>query len=112
MDEKTLQYTIYIGLNDSETGVQKFDIGKYTSILRNVCRNYKVAFSTNQINGGYFHEDGRYTEENTLVLMLMDIDESIVMEIAKDLCMFFNQESVMVSTSPCSVCFVKEKLDI
>ena len=112
MGEKVMQSTIYVGLNDSETGVQKFSTEKYISILHSVCRNYQVAFSTYQINGGFFHEDGRYTEENTLVLMLMNVQESVVMEIAKDLCTFFHQESVMVTTAPCSIFFVNEKLDI
>ena len=112
MNGPVFQSTIYVGLNDSETGVQKFSTEKYIAILHNVCRNYQVVFSTYQIKGGFFNEDGRYTEENTLVLMLMDIPETIVMEIAKDLCTFFHQESVMVSTSPCSVYYVQEKLDI
>ena len=63
-----------------------------------------------QIDGGYFHEDGRYTEENTLVLTLIEVDEKLVLEIAKDLCAFFNQESVMVASSPSSVVFVKDSL--
>ena len=111
MNGKTTQSTIYIGLNDADTGAQKFDTEKYLSILKNVCRNYQVAFSIHQINGGYFHENGRYAEENTLSLMLMDVPEATVLEIAKDLCAFFHQESVMVTTAPCSVVFVKEKLD-
>ena len=104
------QTTIYIGLNDSETGVQKFGTEKYLSILKNVCRSYQVAFSVQLINGGYFHEDGHYTEENSLKLTLMDISEEKTIEIAKDLCAFFNQESVMVTSSPSSVIFVNEKL--
>ena len=111
MNSQTLQSTIYIGLNDADTGVQKFSTEKYLSILKNVCRNYQVAFSVHIINGGFFHADGRYTEENTLSLMLMDVPEKTVTEIAKDLCAFFHQESVMVSSSPCSVVFVKERLD-
>ena len=102
---------IYIGLNDSETGQQKFSTDRYLSILKNVCRSYQVAFSVQEINGGYFHEDGRYTEETTLVLTLMNIEDEMVLEIAKDLCAFFNQESVMVTTSPTSVVFVSESLD-
>lgn len=106
------QTTIYIGLNDRETGVQAFSTEKYLSILKSVCRSYQVAFSVYPINGGYFHEDGRYTEENTLVLMLMNIDEKIVTEIAKDLCAFFNQESVMVTTSaPSFVDFISEEIE-
>ena len=108
MDNQTTQYTIYIGLNDAETGTQKFDTEKYVSILRNVCRNYQVAFSFHMINGGYFHEDGRYTEENTLVLILIDTPEKTVMEIAKDLCAFFHQESVMVVYSQPEVEFIQE----
>ena len=104
------QTTIYVGLNDSETGVQKFGTEKYLSILKNVCRSYRVAFSVQLINGGYFHEDGHYTEENSLRLTLMNVPEQEVMEIAKDLCVFFNQESVMVSSLTTSTIFVNEKL--
>ncbi len=111
MNDPINQTTIYVGLNDALTGVQKFSTEKYLSILKNVCRSYGVAFSVHQINGGYCHEDGRYTEENTLALMLLGVDESVVLEIARDLCAFFHQESVMVASSPCSVVFVKEQLD-
>ncbi|MCR5073299.1 MAG: DUF3574 domain-containing protein [Clostridiales bacterium] len=104
------QTSIYVGLNDSETGEQKFETEKYLSILKTVCRSYRVPFSVQVINGGYFHEDGRYTEENTLVLTLMDPEEKLTDEIAKDLCVFFHQESVMVVKSPTSVVFVNEKL--
>ncbi len=105
------QSTIYVGLNDADTKVQKFDTEKYISVLRNVCHNYNVAFSFHMINGGYFHDDGRYTEENTLVLILIDVPENMVREIAKDLCAFFHQESVMVTAAPCSVEFVRENVE-
>lgn len=105
-----IQSTIYIGLNDSETGVQKFDTEKYISILKKVCHNFRVAFSVHRIEGGYFHENGTYVEETTLALLLMDTPEEIVIEIAKDLCGFFHQESVMVTSSPCSTVFVKDDI--
>lgn len=105
------QASIYIGLNDSNTGVQKYDTEKYISILKNVCRNYHVGFSMNRIQGGYFHDDGRYVEENTLVLMLLDVPDETVREIAKDLCAFFNQESVMVTFSSAEVNFIRESID-
>ena len=111
MDGQTLQSTIYIGLNDADTGEQKFDTEKYVSILKNVCRSYQVAFSVHRIGGGYFHEDGRYTEETTLALMLLNVPQDTVTEIAKDLCAFFHQEIVMVSSAPCHLLFVKESLE-
>jgi len=110
MKHKSMQTKIYIGMNDSETGVQKFDSEKYLSILKNTCKSYKVGFSIQEINGGYFHEDGRYTEENALMLTLIDIPEHIIIDIAKDLCVFFHQDSVMVTSSPTSVVFINETL--
>lgn len=110
MEQQSKQISIYVGLNDSETGVQKYSTEKYMSILKKVCRSYKVAFSVYTINGGYFHEDGRYTDENTLVLQLIGVPEPVTIEIAKDLCAFFHQESIMVTSSPCSAIFVKESL--
>ena len=110
MNHSSQQATIYVGLNDSETGVQKHVSEKYLSVLKNVCRSYGVAFSVQMIHGGYFHEDGRYTEENTLMLSLLNVPEQTVTEIAKDLCAFFHQESVMVTFSPVKVVFIQEQL--
>ena len=44
---------------------------------------------------------------------LPDLSESeqTVMEIAKDLCVFFHQESVMVTTVPVRVVFVREQME-
>jgi hypothetical protein len=69
-----------------------------------------VAFSVQVVGGGYFYKDGDYTDENTLQLQMTDISEETVTEIAKDLCAFFNQESVIVVSQPCTVKFVSEKL--
>jgi hypothetical protein len=44
------------------------------------------------------------------MLMLIDVPDQIVTELAKDLCVFFNQESVVVTSSPTSVVFIKETL--
>ena len=110
MENIRQQATIYVGLNDRITGVQKYDTEKYLSILKNACRSYRVAFSVQMLNGGYFHEDGRYVEESTLVLRLVDVPSDTITEIAKDLCVFFNQESVMVTLNETSVIFIKENL--
>lgn len=108
--EKVRQTQIYVGLNDSDTYQQKFETERYISILKKVCKGYRVAFSMSLINGGYFHDDGTYVEENSLMLTLLDVDEQTIEEIAKDLCAFFHQESVMVSSSEAEVHFVKESL--
>lgn len=98
-DEK-LQMTetrIYIGLNDAQSKEQIHETEMYMSVLKYVCRNYHVAFSVDIEHGGYFHDDGEYTEETSFVLLLINVDQNVVREIAKDLCFFFRQESVLVT---------------
>lgn len=101
---------IYVGLNDSETMKQEHDTARYVKILKNVCYSYHVAFSFSIVQGGYIHEDGQYTQETTLVLDLIDTDPELVNEIAKDLCVFFHQESVMITESDVRSYFINEKL--
>lgn len=101
---------IYIGLNDSESLQQKFDTSKYIHILKNVCRNYAVPFSFTTAEGGYIHEDGTYTQETSLVISLIDADRKIIEQISRDLCVFFHQESVLVTEEHVRAYFVKESL--
>ncbi len=108
MKTKTRQAKIYVGLNDATKHEQLFEKERYVSVLKNVCRSYHAAFSYDVINGGYFHEDGTYVEENSLELTLLDVSDELVKEIAKDLCAFFHQESVMVVYSEPEVEFIQE----
>ena len=101
---------IYVGLNDAETLKQEHATEKYIRILKNVCISYQVPFSFHRMSGGYIHEDGRYTQEETLVIILIDVSSEIVNEIAKDLCAFFHQESVMITEGSIHSYFINEKL--
>ena len=107
--EMMIETRIYIGLNDAETREQKFKTEKYKGILKNICLNYHVAFTLDIEEGGYFHEDGEYTEETSLVLGLIDTKREIVHDIAKDLCTFFHQESVLVTEDLIRGYFVKKE---
>ncbi|MBR0372904.1 MAG: hypothetical protein IJH91_00040 [Mogibacterium sp.] len=101
---------IYVGLNDQDTKQQKFETSKYLSILRNVCISYKVPFSVNIVEGGYIHESGEYTQETTLVLSLIGVERDVIEEIAKDLCVFFHQESVLITTGDVEAYSISENL--
>ena len=101
-----IETKIYIGLNDSETLQQEHETAKYISVLKWVCSSYHVPFSVSLSEGGYFHEDGRYTEEQTLIITMIDADRKTVDEIAQDLCVFFHQESVMITEDRVRVYFI------
>ena len=99
---------IFVGLNDSTTMEQKFNTEKYVSILRIVCKSYRVPFSFSLSEGGYFHDDGSYIQENSLVITLINVDKKLIEEMSKDLCVFFHQESVLISESEVNSYYIRE----
>ncbi len=101
---------IYVGLNDLTTNTQLFEDEKYIQVLRDVCYAYKVPFTFSVHEGGYVYDSGEYAHETSLVLTLIDADKTVVSDIAKDLCAFFHQESVLVTENPIKVEFVRETL--
>ncbi len=107
---KAERFQIYIGHNDQDEKVQVHSADQFRKIVKNVCRGYKVAFSVGFINGGYFHEDGTYVEEDSDVLTLLGVTEDEAREIAKDLCAFLNQESVMLVKDMVEYDFVSERI--
>ena len=106
------QTEIYIGLNDEKTKEQKFDTALYVSILKTVCANYQVPFSFHLLQGGYIHDNGEYTQENTLKLTLLGVDPAVVEEIATDLCVFFHQESVLITTGEVETFSIKANVEL
>ena len=104
------EITISVGLNDAVTKQQEHKTKVYVDIMKSVCRSYKVPFSFIVSEGGYFHENGDYTQEKTLVLCLLDPEKGVVDSIARDLCAFFHQESVLITESKVRAYYIKEEL--
>ena len=53
------------------------DTEKYKSILKDVCRHYHTPFSVQVIEGGYYHDDGSWVDENTLLITLIGTPRKI-----------------------------------
>ena len=106
-----IETKIYVGLNDSETNEQKFETKKYLDILKKICQSYHTPFSISFSSGGYFYNDGTYTDETTLIITMIDVSEETANEIAKDICVFFHQESVMITYDEVKTIFISEKLE-
>lgn len=97
---------LYVGLNDAETRKQMFETEQYMQQLKTICFTYHVPFSVGIEEGGYFHEDGEYVEEKTLVLTLVDARQETVRKIANDLRTLFHQESVLVTEDDVKGCYI------
>lgn len=104
------EITISVGLNDAVTKQQVHPSKVYVDVMKTVCRSYHVAFTFVISEGGYFHENGDYTQEKTLVICLLDPQDGVVDAIARDLCAFFHQESVLITESKVRAYFIKEQL--
>lgn len=104
-----IETKLYIGLNDADTLKQEFDTAMYINVLKDVCISYGIPFSFSVQQGGYIHEDGQYTQERTLVLSLLDVERSTANAIAKDLCVYFNQESVLITEDQVRAYFVSDE---
>lgn len=105
-----IEITLSVGLNDAATKRQEYQTETYVNVMKHVCQGYHVPFSYIVSEGGYFHENGEYTQEKTLVICLIDPEEGIVDAIARDLCAFFHQESVLITESKVRAYYIKEEL--
>lgn len=101
---------LYVGMSSKSNLQQTLDDEKYISILKRVCRHYHVPFTFTVSSGGYIMETGEYVEEKSLVLSLIDLDDELIGEVAKDLCVFFNQESILITENEIRSYFVREEL--
>ena len=102
---------VYIGLNDLETKDQKLETDRYVSILKKICQAYEVPFSFNVNEGGYMHDNGEFTEEKTIVLTFIDVKQETVDEVAKEACVLFHQESVLVTVDQIHARSIRESLE-
>ena len=101
---------IYVGLNDAATKQQEHLTELYVKVMKHVCQSFHVSFSFVVTEGGYFHENGDYVQEKTLVLSLIDPEAGVAENITKELCAFFHQESVLITQNQMSAYYVKEDL--
>ena len=101
---------VYIGLNDSETRKQKLETEQYVTILKEICREFGVPFSFDVQEGGYVHDDGEFTEEKSIVLTFIGVQQETVDKIAKEACILFHQESVLVTTDRIHARSIREVL--
>ena len=94
-----IESRIYVGLSDRDSHEQIYETETYKEALKKICRNHKSSFSLQVIEGGFFHNDGSWVDENTLLITLIGTPQMVVYKIAKEVCTAFHQESVMITSN-------------
>jgi hypothetical protein len=87
---------IYVGLRDRDSREQIYETEKYKLMVKEICKEYRSPFSVTLMEGGYFHDDGTWVDENSLMITLLSTPKDTVYKIARDVCKTFHQESVII----------------
>lgn len=90
------KYTLYLGLNDKDSKMQKISTLEAYKVAMNIITNYTDGATIYEATGFYKHVDGSLTIESTLRIELMFIERNDVLKIIEKLKMVFNQESIIL----------------
>lgn len=94
------RYTLYLGLNDKDTKIQRVDTVEAYKIVENLCASMFDGATIFNAAGVYKHDDGSIVVENTLRIEILEFDTDIMQamhEFVDTLKRVFNQESIAVT---------------
>lgn len=90
------RFTLTIGLNDKDTKIQKYDIITSYKLVEDILKQYTDGYTIYEAKGGYKHDDGYFVQENSLVVMLLFVNEMLVRVVCNKIKEVLNQESIAV----------------
>jgi uncharacterized membrane-anchored protein YitT (DUF2179 family) len=88
------KFTLYLGLNDKDSKIQKIDTLEAYKICTNILLKYTEGATIYSAQGIYKHDDDSFVVENTLRIELLFVERESVLKIIEILKLAFNQESV------------------
>lgn len=90
--------TLYVGLNDKDTKVQKINTLEATKIVENLISDLCGGGTIYNAAGVYKHDDGTLVIENTLKIELFEVPAAALEQLIKTLKSILNQESIIKQT--------------
>lgn len=103
------RFQIYIGLKDKEKLMQLCTTEDFMEMVSGICADYRIAFSMNEQIGGYMMANGTYITENSLVMSISGFSQEQVLQLAEELRVKLNQETIMVSRERPELYLIKER---
>ena len=92
------KFNLTIGLNDKDTKTQLYDDITAYKIVENILKQYLDGYTILKAFGGYKHDDGTFTQENSLRVELLFTTALQVKIICDKIKQQLNQESIVVET--------------
>lgn len=106
-----MKINLYLGLNDKKTKKQEISTLEAYKITERLVLNSFDGCSISEQNGVYTHENGEIVHEKSLNIAIFtdnDVNNLVkVDKLARELCITFNQESVIIEKTQVSSSFYK-----
>ena len=106
--EKHMKYTLYIGLNDGDTGEQQIPTARAKEILNETANKYVDGYTLYEADG-YWREDDKNFSEHTLVCVIVDASEQSVKNIMNEMLKALNQHSILLEVEETQSTFYSGK---
>lgn len=88
------KHILYIGLNDKDSKQQEISTLDAYKIIFNAVKKYYDGATITESRGFYTHESGAVTFENSLICSILFADDDKTRQLAEDLKILLNQESI------------------
>lgn len=88
------KHILYIGLNDKESKQQEISTLDAYKIIFNAVKKYYDGATITESRGFYTHDSGAVTFENSLICSILFADDDKTRQLAEDLKILLNQESI------------------
>lgn len=102
----TITYDITIGIDSMFTRENVLHIDEVMEIVCGYLYKNKVDFSLRVKNGGYTYQDNSFEVENNIVLTFIGGDLRFITQIAKNLKMLLEQETILITRRNMEIAFV------
>ena len=93
------KFTLYVGLNDKDTKLQKVSTVEAHKLINNLLMRHFDGATIFEAVGIYKHDNGEFVTENTLRIEILEFDNPIIDDVRKVVAIIkdlLNQESVAV----------------
>lgn len=95
--ENNVEYQIYVGCTDSQIDNELISEDELRKTIVSFFERKKIDFSLFSVKGGYLYKNGKYVIENSLCINIIGREEMDIINLAKALSMYMNQECSMVT---------------
>ena len=100
------KYILYVGLNDKDKKKQLITTANAKKLIKKTLfKNNVEGYTIYMANGLYKHDNGQITQEKTIIIELLYINNNILNIIIQELKKILNQESILKQIQKINVSF-------